>query len=489
MTSSGCDGQRCEVISTGEAQRSFVVLGSAVITDRLDFTYAIQVVYNGLEVFREVQEDPKSADVYAVEWECSDEFDAPADTAISFIKQGAYVAFQDSYPRTGGSIRMEVKTQKENALLMYNTGPPSRSDFIALEIHEGRPRLVLDKGNGAVGLNSTIYISDGVWHQLEAHFKPTYMELNVDDHIEDQPTHIGENKFFDLSGYLFVGGVEVNKQARAVKQGARNGDKSLEGCIQNLFVGERRLSIRESRVTLGIKADCSWAYPCLKNPCVDGARCVQEGTDGFKCECDLALCVRQNFTTAYKVFTKTTLPFNLEILSLTPMEVHEGGQALVTSEHLHLVLDYEKYGVRESGVHFHVITPPSRGRFDVDLPRRPEDTIFTLLDLNDDRVTYIHDGSETTEDSVVLELEFVTRSGYILPSYLQPRSHEGEKGHGCETTHEHGGRLRGRVGVIGPRHFLQRPRPKGLASLILPPERAPQSPPFAHGTVIALGHE
>lgn len=51
------------------------------------------------------------------------------------------------------------------------------------------------------------------------------MELNVDDHIEDQPTHIGENKFFDLSGYLFVGGVEVNKQARAVKQGARNGDK------------------------------------------------------------------------------------------------------------------------------------------------------------------------------------------------------------------------------------------------------------------------
>lgn len=41
--------------------------------------------------------------------------------------------------------------------------------------------------------------------------------------------------------------------------------------------------------------------------------CVQEGTDGFKCECDLALCVRQNFTTAYKVFTKTTLPFDLEV--------------------------------------------------------------------------------------------------------------------------------------------------------------------------------
>ncbi|KAK3881553.1 hypothetical protein Pcinc_014008, partial [Petrolisthes cinctipes] len=79
------------------------------------------------------------------------------------------------------------------------------------------------------------------------------------------------------------------------------------------------------------------------------------------------------------------------------------------------------YGVRESGVLFHVITPPSRGRLDVHLWRRPEDDTFTLLDLNNDWVGYVHDGSETSEDSVVLELELVTRSGYILPSYLQSR--------------------------------------------------------------------
>nr|XP_053643918.1 chondroitin sulfate proteoglycan 4-like isoform X2 [Cherax quadricarinatus] len=380
-----------------------------------------QVTYNGLEILREAQEDTKTSEVYGVEWECSSEFDAAPDVAISFIKPGAYVAFQEAYPRTGGSIKMEIKTQSEHAVLLYNTGPPSRSDFIALEIYEGHLRLLLDKGNGAIGLNSSIYISDGVWHKVEAHFKPAYMELSVDDHIEDQPTHVGENKFFDLSGYLFVGGVEVNKQSRAVSQGAKNGDKSLEGCIQNVSIGERSLTIRDAQVTQGIKAECHWAYPCLKNPCVDGSRCIQEGTDGFKCECDLALCVRQNFTTAYKVFTKTTLPFDLEVLRLTPMEVQEGGQELVTSQHLNLVLDYEKYGVRESGVLFHVITRPSRGRLDVQIWRRPEETIFTLLDLNNDRVTYVHEGSETTEDSIVLELELVTRSGYILPSYLQSR--------------------------------------------------------------------
>ena len=78
-----------------------------------------------------------------------------------------------------------------------------------------------------------------------------------------------------------------------------------------------------------------------------------------------------------------------------------------------------QYGIRESGVVFHVITPPSRGKIDVNIWRRPDEGVFTLLDLKHDRVSYTHDGSETTEDSIVLELELVTRAGYILPSYLQ----------------------------------------------------------------------
>ena len=73
--------------------------------------------------------------------------------------------------------------------------------------------------------NSSVYMSDGEWHHVEALFSPTYMELSTDDHIESQPTTAAENKYFDLSGFLFIGGIEVNKQARAVQQGVINGDK------------------------------------------------------------------------------------------------------------------------------------------------------------------------------------------------------------------------------------------------------------------------
>lgn len=79
----------------------------------------------------------------------------------------------------------------------------------------------------------------------------------------------------------------------------------------------------------------------------------------------------------------------------------------------------EQYGVGEAGVLFHEITAPSHGRLEVAKWRGPEHNLFSLQDLNKNLVTYVHDGIEATEDSIVLELELVTRSGYILPSYLQ----------------------------------------------------------------------
>lgn len=35
------------------------------------------------------------------------------------------------------------------------------------------------------------------------------------------------------------------------------------------------------------------------------------------------------------------------------------------------------------------------------------------------QIQYMHDGSETTEDSMILELTLVAGTGYTLPGYLQ----------------------------------------------------------------------
>lgn len=69
------------------------------------------------------------------------------------------------------------------------------------------------------------------------------------------------------------------------------------------------------------------------------------------------------------------------------LEVVEGGRALITSEHLKVVVDYGFYGIPESGVLFHMAEAPEHGRLDVTVWDRQEDNIFTLLDLNTDQVS------------------------------------------------------------------------------------------------------
>ncbi len=59
---------------------------------------------------------------------------------------------------------------------------------------------------------------------------------------------------------------------------------------------------------------------------------------------------------------------------------------MITTHHLHVIVDYAKYGIRESGVLFHVVEPPEHGSLDVSVWLTNQDNIFTLLDLNTDKV-------------------------------------------------------------------------------------------------------
>lgn len=83
----------------------------------------------------------------------------------------------------------------------------------------------------------------------------------------------------------------------------------------------------------------------------------------------------------------TTLPVNLEILSLSPLLVSEGEHVLVTSDNIGMVLDIAKYGVGEEGVVFTLVTPPTYGTLALDLLTTRSDHSFTLQDINQDKVT------------------------------------------------------------------------------------------------------
>jgi len=88
-----------------------------------------------------------------------------------------------------------------------------------------------------------------------------------------------------------------------------------------------------------------------------------------------------------QVFSKPTLVTDLEILVLTPLQVAEGDNTLITTTNIDVVLDYAKFGVRDSGVLLHVIEHPHHGKLTVDVWERSATRLmFTMLDLVKDKV-------------------------------------------------------------------------------------------------------
>lgn len=89
---------------------------------------------------------------------------------------------------------------------------------------------------------------------------------------------------------------------------------------------------------------------------------------------------------ALQIYSNSSLPVNLEILSLSPLLVSEGEHVLVTSENVAMVLDIAKYGVEEVGVAFTLVTPPTFGTLALDPLTSRSDPSFTLQDINQDKV-------------------------------------------------------------------------------------------------------
>lgn len=88
------------------------------------------------------------------------------------------------------------------------------------------------------------------------------------------------------------------------------------------------------------------------------------------------------------------MPVDVELVELSTLSVAEGDNVPVTTAHVNVVLDYVKYGVRDTGVLIRVLQPPSHGKLIAEVwergsaatPGGSQGTLFTLLDLAKDKV-------------------------------------------------------------------------------------------------------
>lgn len=77
-------------------------------------------------------------------------------------------------------------------------------------------------------------------------------------------------------------------------------------------------------------------------------------------------------------------------MELTPLSLFEGQNVVISPSNINIILDFAKYGIRDSGVLFSTVLshPPKHGHLSIELWEKSNlPQTFTLLDLANDKVT------------------------------------------------------------------------------------------------------
>ncbi|XP_058012828.1 chondroitin sulfate proteoglycan 4 [Ahaetulla prasina] len=358
---------------------------------------------------------------------CSEEFSAGPEVPLGFLGSNSYITFPGWNARNEGTIEFVITTGVKQAPLFYQSG--LEKDFFYLEIFDGHLRGVVEKGNGLVLLHNNIYLSNEQDHYVKVYMDNRKFEILVDYYVS-QTSSKEIHSHFDLQGPLFLGGLNEKAAGRMKDRGlgftsAKSFfNNSFVGCIEDLRINEERMSLRDALVTKDVSAGCGKSDQYLDYDSVyeQDEATTSSPLDSWQgpvmepCRPDPSLP---------PVFTNFT-----KLLHVSPLVVAEGGTAFLEWWHTQPTIDLNRANIRQSQVLFSVTTDPRHGQLELNLSKVRSRGKFTLLDIVNRKVKYVHDGSEGPMDQLLLEVTVTAREDipeclwqgqiYLLPIKINP---------------------------------------------------------------------
>ncbi|XP_005392771.1 PREDICTED: chondroitin sulfate proteoglycan 4-like [Chinchilla lanigera] len=366
------------------------------------------VVFNGREVLTSLRSYPGFKKVYEVSLGCSEEFFSGENEAINFFSSRSYVTFPEWKVQGGGILEFALQTETQQALLLFQSGKDG--DFVALEIHEGRLKAHIGRNKSKTELSSSLLISDTKWHTVQLQVMGGHLDLMVDEQrvrtllpLQSDPSA--------SEGPLFVGGLnnQMWEEAKTLdlasvpRKSARG--ISLKGCLQGLEVNSQKKALKDALVSKDISAGCKIKSISNANPSATTLANLPQS------EAFLSTIV-----------PGTVKPFLQELSSsflvLSSLEVQEGGRALLEQKHMKVNMEFKDLVFNYSQILFKIEEMPVHGFLQLDVSSEQEMAkAFTMLDLWQGKVWYVHDGSEEPMD--YFTFLFSSNSKKEMPLYLQ----------------------------------------------------------------------
>ncbi|XP_010114111.1 PREDICTED: chondroitin sulfate proteoglycan 4, partial [Chlamydotis macqueenii] len=388
------------------------------------------VIFNGLDVLSPLSSDGTSKIFHRVQEGCSLQFSAEPEEPFGFPGPHSYIAFPTWYAREEATIEFVITTSITQAPLIYHAG--LENDFFYLEISNGRLRGFVEKGNGIIVLHNNVFISDEQQHYVKVYTDIHKFEILI-DYYASSTSNRGINNYLDLQGNLFIGGMNEKALQRLREHHLAfisvwtMTNNSFVGCLEDLRINLQRRSLQDAVITKDITTGCGkqehyWDYDELyeqdeapTSPPPD----VWSGAPGLVVE----PCRPDNsFPPAFANISR--------LLHISPLIVSEGGTAYLEWKHAQPTVDLSLANIQQSQILFSITNDPRHGQLELDIPGSRSRRKFTLLDILNRKVRYVHDGSEGPMDQLMLEVTVTAQQGvpeclrqgqmYLLPIMISP---------------------------------------------------------------------
>ncbi|XP_076614950.1 chondroitin sulfate proteoglycan 4-like isoform X2 [Chaetodon auriga] len=384
-----------------------------------------EVVFNEHNLLSSLRPYSGYKSVHEVSLGCSPQFSATEEDSVSFFSSKAFISLPLwDVPQEGlFECEFHPSAKQEDGVILYSSG--SQGGFVAIEIRDGHLVATIGNGEGSkTELRSLTYVhSNQTWYPIQLHLLPDSVQLKVGEELVKAKLNL-EFQIIQLKGPLFLGGLDEEARGEARRGGLMSvvsggqlpgGGGSFKGCLREIRVNTQRMGLPHAAITKDITVGCKTG----QDP---DAVTTTSPTD--RPEFDVT-------TTQPNTNNKKKANF----LLLRRLEVPEGGRAPLEPKHLRVNLDFRKLGIHPSQVMFRIEGQPVHGQLRLDLSPDPSgrlgegqqrtitigsdefDRTFSMLDLWQGRVMYVHSGSEVQQDFFMFSVFSSNKRG--LPVFLK----------------------------------------------------------------------
>ncbi|RZF45194.1 hypothetical protein LSTR_LSTR009965 [Laodelphax striatellus] len=202
--------------------------------------------------------------------ECMDGFSGPLCeiSGIGFWGEG-WALYPTLQSCQNSHLGMELRPNKENGLVFYIgptsvTSPPLVQDFMALELRNGYPVLLVDFGTGTVKVeHRQIKITDGAMHRVDIYWTRKSVELQVDDcklsSCLSLSTPQGPNELLNVNEPLQLGGTYMDLDAVASYMNWTHKPLNMgySGCVTNVTFNGQLYQLGRPSLAENVDVGCS----------------------------------------------------------------------------------------------------------------------------------------------------------------------------------------------------------------------------------------